>query len=223
MKDGTGRAIRLLIADEQPIFREGVRAVLLRSGQAQVVAEVDDFEQAASRAEECRPQVVLASETLPDAGAERLLSLFFRSGGARVIIVGANESHDVAAGWMKAGAAGYLSRRAAAAEIIKAVACAARGEQWVSRRAASLALEQVLRASAAETRKPLLSPREHEIVALVARGCRNAEIAAALYISEKTVKTHLSSIFRKLGARDRLQAAVLAIRDGLTREAGVSP
>jgi len=223
MNDRIGRAIRLLIADEQPIFREGVKAVLLRGREAQVVAEAGDFEQAASQMETSRPQVVLASETLPDGGAERLLSLFFQSRKACVIIIGGDDSHDAAAGWMKAGAAGYLSRRAGPAEIVKAVACAARGEQWVSRKAASLALEQLLRAPAAEPRKPLLSPREREIVGLVVRGCRNSEIAAALYISEKTVKTHLSSIFRKLGARDRLQAAMLAIREGLVREAGVTP
>jgi DNA-binding NarL/FixJ family response regulator len=214
------RAIRLLIADEQPVFREGMRAVLIREGTAQVVGEAEDFEQAASQAEQCRPEVVVASETLPGEGAVRLLRLLQPSQAARVLIVGNDDGHDTPAEWVRAGAAGYLSRRATPAEVGKAVICAARGERWVSRRAASIALEQLLAASEAPPHKELLTPREREIIRLVARGCRNSEVAAALYISEKTVKTHLSSIFRKLGARDRVQAAVAAIRAGLADGVG---
>jgi len=214
------RTIRLLIVDEQPLFREAMRSVLLREGTAQVVAEADDFEQAASQAEQCRPEVVVVSETLPGEGALRLLRLLHPSHEVRVLIVGNDDGHDTPAEWVRAGAAGYLSRRATPAEVGKAVTCTARGERWVSRRAASIALEQLLAASEGKPDKALLSPREHEIIRLVARGCRNSEVAAALYISEKTVKTHLSSIFRKLGARDRVQAAIAAIREGLVDGVG---
>ncbi len=215
MMDSQHKLASVLVADDQPLYREGVKSVLAREKVGQVVGEASRLDQATSMIQRMQPDVVLLSAGIIEGGSLHLLAGLCRSGTWRVIIVGEDENGDAAVEWVTAGASGYISRKAGPEQVAKAVRAAQRGEPWIARRVAGLALEQLRERKPRPRDKPLLTPREQEVIRLVARGWRNSEIAAALYISAKTVKTHLSSIFQKLGVRDRLQAALAAVKEGM--------
>jgi len=206
---------RVLIADDQPLYREGLKSALAQERAGEVVGEAGGLDQVAAMAQRIQPDVVLLAEAIVGADSLDVVSNLCRSGAWRVIIIGEDDNGDAAVEWVKAGASGYISRRAERQQLAKAIRVAQKGELWIARRVAGLAVQQLREEKAPVAGKPLLSPREQEVIRLVARGWRNSEVAAALYISEKTVKTHLSSIFQKLGVRDRLQAALAAVKAGL--------
>jgi DNA-binding NarL/FixJ family response regulator len=171
-------------------------------------------------ARELKPDVILMDLRMPDLdGVDAIKAIVDHDPAARIIaLTVASDEGDVAAA-VVAGACGYLVKDAPLDDVVVAVRAAARGETWLSPRAAGALLDRVRRSNVESAPEPEvtseLSPRELEVLRLVARGLENSEIAAELGISPRTAKNHLSSILSKLGMTNRIQAAIYAVRSGL--------
>lgn len=223
--------IRVLIADDQALIREGFKAILEADGGVAVVGEAADGRTAVSQARALRPDVVLMDIRMPQLdgiAATREITADPLLEGTRVVVVTTYEMDENVYGALAAGAAGFLLKDLEPDDLRRAVRVAAAGDallapsitrRLISRFAATAASdgaatpEAVPHAEAA--RRELLTDREQEIVAQIASGLSNAEIAARLFISPTTVKTHASHAMLKLGARDRAQLVVFAYRSGL--------
>jgi DNA-binding NarL/FixJ family response regulator len=213
-------AIDVLIVDDHDLFRAGLAAILKAEPDINVVAQASRGRLGVQLARELRPHVILMDLRIPDLdGIAATREIIADDAQARVIaLTVSGDENDVAAAVL-AGACGYLLKDNSVEDVGVAVRAAAAGESWLSPRAAATVLEKVRRehverppvAEAAE----LLSPREIEILQLVARGLGNAQIAAELSISPRTAKNHLSNVLTKLGMTNRVQAAIYAVRHGL--------
>lgn len=206
-------AIRVVVADDHPIVREGLRRFLDSRDGIEVVGEAADGEQAVARAARLRPDVVLLDLVMPvldGLGAiERILA---RDPDARILVLTSFAGEDQVLPALRAGAAGYLLKDADPAEVERAVRAVAAGESPLDPAVAGRVLRAVRPGS-----DPVaaLTPREREVLGLLARGLTNRQIARELVVAEKTVKTHVSAVLAKLGVADRTQAALLAVREGL--------
>jgi DNA-binding NarL/FixJ family response regulator len=212
--------IRLLIADDEDLMRAGLRAVLSSDDGIEVVAEAAGGRSAVEQAIAQSPDVVLMDVRMPDldgiAATGELLALLPE---VKVVILTTFEEDDYVFGALHAGASGFLLKRTRPEELISAIHTIASGDSLLSPAVTRKVIEQVARgpapdASAAQ-RLERLTPREREVLALVARGLSNAEIAAELVVEESTVKTHVKRILSKLRARDRVQAVIFAYETGL--------
>lgn len=205
--------IRVVVADDHPIVREGLRRFLDSRDGIEVVGEAADGEQAVARAARLQPDVVLLDLVMPvldGLGAiERILA---RDPDARVLVLTSFAGEDQVLPALRAGASGYLLKDADPAEVERAVRAVAAGESPLDPAVAGRVLRAVRPGS-----DPLaaLTPREREVLGLLARGLTNRQIARELVVAEKTVKTHVSAVLAKLGLADRTQAALLAVREGL--------
>jgi DNA-binding NarL/FixJ family response regulator len=208
--------VRLLLADDHRMLRDGLRRTMVESG-FDVVGEAANGEEAVRLAGDLRPDVVLMDVTMPVLdGIEATRLIRSRQSGTKVVMLTMHGDADLVARALQAGAAGYLVKDCSTEEVVSAVQMAA-GDGGVSPALASSML--------AEARRPgdhrdhgeggLLSAREEEVLQLVADGLSLPEVAAQLYISVKTVKNHLASIYQKLDARDRTQAVIRAVRMGI--------
>jgi NarL family two-component system response regulator LiaR len=211
----TGRSIRVLVADDHPLVRQGLRAYLSLQPDLEVVGEATGGDEAILRARALGPDVVLMDLLMPGLdGVEAMRRLGDEAPACRVVVLtsAADEDHVLAA--MRAGASGYVLKDAPPADVVAAVRRAVEGGAVIDPNVAPVLLREARRERA---RDPLeaLTRREREVLALVARGLPNKRIAAELGVAEKTVKTHVSSVLRKLGVHDRTQAALLAARAGL--------
>jgi DNA-binding NarL/FixJ family response regulator len=212
--------IRALIVDDHDLFRTGLSSLLAATEGIEVVAQAPGGKMGVRLAGELKPDVILMDLRMPDLdGIDAIQAIVKHDPGARIIAltVGSDEG-DVAAA-VVAGACGYLVKDAPLDDVVIAVRAAARGEAWLSPRAAVALLDRVRRSNVEAPPEPdiisELSPREVEVLRLVARGLENSEIAAELGISPRTAKNHLSSILAKLGMTNRIQAAIYAVRSGL--------
>jgi DNA-binding NarL/FixJ family response regulator len=218
---GSERAlIRALVVDDHDLFRTGLASLLGAQADIEVVAQASGGRMGVRLADELRPDVVLMDLRMQDLdGIEATRAILETNPRARVIAltVAADET-DVAAAVL-AGACGYLVKDSPVDEVVDAIRAAAGGESWLSPRAAGALLDRMRRDHVAPRPEPEgthdLSPRELEVLGLVARGLENSEIAAELGISPRTAKNHLSSILSKLGMTNRIQAAIFAVRQGL--------
>ncbi|MEU1876495.1 response regulator transcription factor [Streptosporangium sp. NPDC020072] len=203
--------LRLMIVDDHPVVREGLRGMLEAAPEITVVGEAASGDEAVARAVQLRPEVILMDLRMPNgdgvSATSRILAALPRS---RVIVLTTYETDQDILRAVEAGAAGYLLKDTSRADLLAAIASAARGETVLSPSVATRLVTR-MRAPAAET----LSPREAEVLALVAEGLTNAEIGRALFISETTVKTHLLRVFGKLGVSDRTAAVTTALDRGL--------
>lgn len=212
--------IGVLIVDDHDLFRSGLAAILKAEPGIEVLAQASRGRLGVQLARELRPQVILMDLRIPDLdGIAATREIIADAPQARVIaLTVSGDEQDVAAAVM-AGACGYMLKDNSVEDVAAAVRAAAAGESWLSPRAAATVLEKVRRdhVEPHELADPadLLSPREIEILRLVARGMENAQVAAELNISPRTAKNHLSNVLTKLGMTNRVQAAIYAVRRGL--------
>lgn len=208
--------IRLLIADDHPVVREGLAGMLAAEPDFEVVASVEDGAQAVDGAAELRPDVVLMDLRMPGTdGVAATRRIVRELPGIHVLILTTYDTDADIVRAVEAGATGYLLKDTPRVELAAAIRAAARGETVL---APPVAAKLVTRMKAPV--RDALSPRETQVLGLVARGMTNAEIGRELYISEATVKTHLLRTFNKLGVDDRTAAVTVAMADGLLPGAG---
>jgi DNA-binding NarL/FixJ family response regulator len=215
-----GGPIRVLVVDDHDLFRTGLASLLSEQEDIEVVAQASNGPMGVRLARELRPHVILMDLRLPGIdGVDATLAIVERDPSVRVIaLTVADAEADVAAAVL-AGACGYLAKDAPMDNVVLAVRAAARGESWLSPGAAAALMER-LRSQHVEPEPEVcgaenLSPRELEVLRLVARGMENSEIAGELHISPRTAKNHVSSILGKLGLTNRIEAATYAVRRGL--------
>lgn len=206
--------IRVLLADDEPLVRQGLRMILETEDDIEVVGEASDGAEALALARRTQPDVICMDVRMPGVDGIRATELALRlDPRPRVLVVTTFENDDYVHEALAAGAAGFLLKRADAVEIVHAVRTVAHGGSLLlPERARGL-----LRAPPRRLRHESagLTAREAEVLGLLARGHSNAEIAAELVVGIETVRTHVASILRKLGARDRAQATAIAYRTGL--------
>jgi DNA-binding NarL/FixJ family response regulator len=213
--------MRVLIADDQALVRAGFRLILKTAG-IDVVAEAADGEQAVAGVLEHRPDVVLMDIRMPHLdgieATERIQAAGEAAAGVRIIILTTFDLDRYVYAALAAGASGFLLKDVTPEQLIAAVQLVRTGDALLAPSITRRLLETFApRMSGAASDLSALTPRELEVLRLVARGMSNAEIAAALTLSEATVKTHVARILTKLGLRDRVQAVVLAYETGLAR------
>jgi DNA-binding NarL/FixJ family response regulator len=206
--------IRVLIADDEDMVRAGFRLVLAREADIDVVGEAADGRQAVAEVERLRPDVVLMDVRMPVMdGIEATRRIAETSPESRIVVLTTFDEDAYIYGALQAGASGFLLKYAPADDLLAAIRVVARGEAMLAPAVTRRLIEQFARRapnSAAAARIASLSPREREVLQLVARGLTNAEIADALVVAPATVKTHVARLLEKLGARDRVQATALA-------------
>jgi len=203
--------ITVLIVEDHPIVREGVTMVLERERDIDVVGAADTISEGLRLAAKLNPDVILLDLKLPDADAFDGVASFARERRS-IVVFTAYEADDDVFRAIRGGARGYLLKGSPAAEIAKAVRQVHAGESYLSPRIAAKLVEGVTQPRG---RTGLLSARERGVLRLVAAGQSNRQIAAALSISERTVKFHVTGIFNKLGADNRAQAVAVASERGL--------
>ncbi|MDA0632217.1 response regulator transcription factor [Nonomuraea sp. MCN248] len=204
------RPIRLLIADDHPIVRDGIRGMFAGDPGFEVLAEAGDGAQAVELARALEPDVILMDLRMPGmdgvAAIRRLAELGLR---AHVLVLTTYDTDKDVLPAIEAGATGYLLKDTQRDDLVRAVRTAARGESVLSPSVATRLVGQV------RTPADPLSAREIEVLELIAQGATNREVASRLFISEATVKSHLLHVYTKLGVNDRAAAVAVAFRRGL--------
>ena len=212
--------IRLLLADDHRMLREGLRRSLTDEG-FDVIGEASDGAEAVSLASSLLPDVVLMDVTMPDVdGVEATRRLQQVHPEIPVVMLTMHADESVIANAMRAGAVGYLVKDCSTDEIAQTLREAASDDTALSSGIASVMLEEVRRIDpepSADDADRVVTKREVEVLQLIADGCSTQEVADSLFISQKTVKNHLASIYQKLDARDRTQAVLQAVRMGIVR------
>jgi two-component system, NarL family, response regulator DegU len=210
-------SIRVLLADDHRMLREGLRRSLVDEG-FEVVGEADNGKEAVELVAQLAPDVVLMDVSMPEMdGVEATRQIRSSDSPSRVLMLTMHADKDVLADAIRAGATGYLVKDCSTEEVAEAIRLAAGGETDLSPLLAASMLDEVrrLEAPSAEDEAHVITKREEEVLQRIADGCSTSEVAAQLYISQKTVKNHLASIYQKLDARDRTQAVLQAVRMGI--------
>ncbi len=211
-------SITVLLADDQALFREGLRTLLSVQPGIEVVGEAANGEEAIRSVEKLRPAVVLMDLQMPVLdGVAATRHIHSAQPECKVIVLTTFDDDEYVFEGLRAGAVGYLLKDVPSERLIEAIRLAARGESFLQPSVAYKVISEFARLTRKTDRQLVepLSNRELEILALVASGSSNKEIGAALFIAEGTVKNHLTNILGKLGARDRTQAALKARELGL--------
>jgi DNA-binding NarL/FixJ family response regulator len=212
--------VRVLIVDDDELMRAGLRGILSDDETIEVVGEAGDGRDAVYRARLLKPDVVVMDVRMPDLdGIAATRELLGGSPDARVVILTTFEQDDYIFGALSAGASGFLLKRTRPEELVAAIHTIAAGDSLLSPSVTSRVIERMAKRPTADAasveRLDELTPREREVLQLMARGLSNGEIAGALVIEESTVKTHVKRVLTKLGARDRVQAVIFAYESGL--------
>lgn len=203
--------IRVVVADDHPIVRSGIVGLLSSADDIEVIGEASDGTEAVALATQLSPDVVLMDLRMPGlGGAEATAQLVGARPDVRVLILTTYESDENILTAIEAGASGYLLKAAPQEEILAGLRSVARGEVALAPSIAALLVNRMR-----EPAKVSLSDRETQVLALVAAGNSNRKIAAALFLSEATVKTHLIHVFEKLDVKDRTRAVTKAMELGL--------
>jgi DNA-binding NarL/FixJ family response regulator len=220
--------VHVLLVDDDDLMRAGIRAVLSSDETIEVIGEAADGRAAVERAIALRPDVVLMDVRMPALdGIAAMRELLAVLPDARVVILTTFEDDDYIFGALSAGASGFLLKRTRPEELIKAIHTVAAGESLLSpsvtRTVIDRMAQQPVPDASSQSRLVELTPREREVLELIARGLSNGQIAAALVVEESTVKTHVKHILRKLRLRDRVHAVIFAYESGLTRPDPTTP
>jgi DNA-binding NarL/FixJ family response regulator len=203
--------IRVQLVDDHPVVRAGLAGILHAEPDIEVVGEAGSADEAVAVARSVQPDVVLMDLRMPGGdGVVATAGVLAAAPSARVVVLTTYETDADILRAVESGAAGYLLKDASRAELVAAIRAAARGETVLAPSVATRLVDRMRRPPAADA----LSPREVEVLRLVARGLSNAEIGRELFISEATVKTHLLRAFAKLGVSDRTAAVTTAIAAG---------
>jgi DNA-binding NarL/FixJ family response regulator len=218
----TPTPIRIMLVDDDNLMRAGLRAVISSDETVEIVAEAANGREAVGRVRDLRPDIVLMDVRMPDldgiAATREVLSV---SPAAKVVILTTFEQDDYIFGALNAGASGFLLKRTRPEELIAAIHTVAAGDSLLSPSVTRIVIERMARQPAPEVGDgrllESLTPREREVLVLLARGLSNQEIANELVIEESTAKTHVRRILMKLSLRDRVQAVIFAYETGLTR------
>lgn len=209
-------SIRILVADDHPVVRDGLVAILSTQPDFEVVGEASTGLEVVEQVAALQPEVVLLDLEMPELdGVQTLQRLRTSNPAVRVIVFTAFDTDERILGAVQAGAQGYLLKGAPREELFQAVRVVQEGGSLLQPVVASKLLRQVSHQGQAAAEAESLTPRELEVLHLLAQGLQNKEIAAALVISERTVKFHVSSIMSKLGAGNRTEAVALAAQQGL--------
>ena len=215
--------IRVLLADDQALVRSGLRLILESRDDLDVVGEAANGREAVELAAVTSPDVVLMDIRMPELdGIEATRRIVARGASPRVLVLTTFDLDEYVVRAIRAGASGFLLKDAPPAQLVEAVRVVAAGDALLAPTVTRRLLERFARGLEEETAPPaldVLTERELEILRLVAQGLSNAEIAARLVVGETTVKSHVSSILRKLRLRDRVQAVIAAYDAGLVRPA----
>jgi DNA-binding NarL/FixJ family response regulator len=217
--------IRVLLVDDQELLRLGFGMILAHEADIEVVGEAGNGEEAIALVSTCRPDVVLMDVRMPLIdGIEATRRIVAESPAVRVLVLTTFDLDDYAFGALRAGASGFLLKDVPPHELVAGIRIVASGDAVVSPRITRRLLEEYAhlldvpgdrdRARSASSAAKL-TDREHEVLMAVAEGLSNAEIAARLFVSEATVKSHVGRILGKLGLRDRVQAVVFAFQTGI--------
>lgn len=205
------KPVRLLIVDDHPVVRDGLRGMFAGEPEFEVVGEAAEGEEAVALAETLRPDVILMDLHMPGGdGVSAIRELARRGNPARVLVLTTYDMDGDVLPAIEAGATGYLLKDVPGEELLRAVRAVANGEPVLSPSVASRLMRQMRRPE-----QSALTGREMEILSLVAKGATNREIAQTLFVSEATIKTHLLHIYKKLGVSDRAAAVGEAYRRGL--------
>jgi len=208
--------IRILIADDHPVVREGLAAMLDRQEDMEVVGDAPDGAAAVARAAETSPDVILMDLRMPVMdGVEAMRAIAARQPSVRFIVLTTYDNDEYIFKGIEAGARAYLLKDSPREELFKAIRAVHRGESLIQPSVASKVLDRFATLSRQAQSPELLSEREKEVLRLMATGAANKTIASALFISESTVKTHVQSIFQKLDVSDRTGAVTQALQRGI--------
>ncbi len=215
--------VRILLADEQALFREAVRVILESQPDLEVVGEAGDGAQAALEAERTRPDVALIDALLPNSDGVRTIQLIHeRRPDCKVVVLADSEDDQLLIESLEAGATGFLTKGSPLSELIDAARRVQRGEVLIPPRLLGPLLARLIRRrreqDEAYRQMARLTKREKEILALLADGADNNAIAQALVISPGTARTHVQNVLGKLGVHSRLEAAAFVMRNGIREE-----
>jgi DNA-binding NarL/FixJ family response regulator len=208
--------IRIVIADDQTLLREGIRALLAREGDIEIVADAADGAQAQKLVERFKPQILLLNPSLLK-GIQVLQTIRRKSPQTEILVLTEGPPGEEFLEYIRAGAKGAISKKETGAALAKALRTVAAGEIWATRKIMARVLQE-LSALASRVEHPQraiisrLTQRERRIAELAAEGQNNREIAAKLGLSDKTVKNHLTSVFQKLGFRNRTELTAFLLR-----------
>ena len=209
--------IRVLLADDHRMLREGLRRSLSEEG-FEIVGEAENGEQAVDMAADLQPDIVLMDVSMPEMdGVEATRIIRATDTDTQVIMLTMHADNEVLAEAIRSGASGYLVKDCSTEEVSEAVRMAVQGDTALSPQLAATMLDEVRRLDVPDTSEAdrVVTKREEEVLQRIADGCSTPEVAEQLYISQKTVKNHLASIYQKLDARDRTQAVLQAVRMGI--------
>ena len=219
--------VRVLLVDDDDLMRAGLRAVLTSDASVEVVGEAGNGRAAVESARVLRPDLVLMDVRMPNLdGIAATREVLATSPDVKVVILTTFEQDDYIFGALNAGASGFLLKRTAPEELLAAIHTVAAGDSLLSPSVTRTVIDCLARQPTPEIGSGRLleelTPREREVLELIARGLSNGEIASELVIEESTVKTHVKRILMKLRLRDRIQAVIFAYETGVTR-AGPKP
>jgi RNA polymerase sigma factor (sigma-70 family) len=211
-------AIRILVADDQPLVRAGIRRVIETDPTLAVIGEASDGHEAVALAQALRPDVVLMDIRMPILdGIEATRRLVESGTEARIVVLTTFGLDEYVLGALRAGASGFVLKEAPPEEILEAVHVVARGDALIAPAVTRAVIEELGRRpvrSDLQAKLEELTPRERQVLELLASGLSNAEIAQQLVVAEGTVKTHVAHMLAKLDVRDRVQAVVFAFESG---------